>query len=142
MFAEIMSSMDREELLMRLPLQITFRQMQPSLALEARICELVTRLERLSKHIMRCCVIVEPTPHHQHQGFLYTFRIDITLPDREIVVRHAHPANHAHEDPYVALRDAFRAARRKLVTYEHKRRHEVKQHSDAARNGEVVRRTR
>ncbi|HXR92240.1 MAG TPA: hypothetical protein VN750_18370 [Steroidobacteraceae bacterium] len=32
-----MSSRDREELMMRLPLQITFRQMQPSLALEARI---------------------------------------------------------------------------------------------------------
>ena len=38
-FAEIMSFRGREELMMRLPLQITFRQMQPSLALEARIRE-------------------------------------------------------------------------------------------------------
>jgi hypothetical protein len=48
MFAEIMGSMDGEELMMRLPLQITFRQMQPSLALEARIRELATRLAQHS----------------------------------------------------------------------------------------------
>ena len=48
---------------MRLPLQITFRQMQPSLALDARIRELVKRLEKFSEHIMRCCVIVEPPAH-------------------------------------------------------------------------------
>lgn len=126
---------------MRIPLQITFRQMQPSLALEARIRTLVTRLEKFSEHIMGCCVIAEPAAHHQHQGFLYTFRIDITLPDGEIAIRHAHPTDHAHEDPYVASGDSFRAARRKLVSYEHKRRHDVKHHGDAARNSEVVRRT-
>lgn len=125
---------------MRLPLQITFRQMQPSLALETRIRELVTRLEKFSEHIMRCCVIVEPPAHHQRQGFLYAFGIDITLPDGRIAIRRARPADHAHEDPYVALRDAFRAARRRLVDYEHRRRHNVKQRSDAKGNGEIVRR--
>lgn len=48
---------------MRLPLQITSRQMQPSLALEARIPMLVRRLEKFSEHITRCCVIVEPPAH-------------------------------------------------------------------------------
>ena len=117
---------------MSLALQITFRHMDPSPALETRIRELATRLEKFSEHIMRCHVIVEPPAHHQHQGFLYDFRIDITLPGEEIAIRHAHPADHAHEDPYVALRDAFRAARRKLEDYERKRRHDVKRHSEPA----------
>ncbi len=117
---------------MIIPLQITFRQMDPSPALEARIRNLAARLDRFSEHIMRCRVIVEPLPQHSHQGGLHDIHIDITLPDEEIAIRHAHPADHAHEDPYVALRDAFRAARRKLEDYERKRRLDVKTHVEPA----------
>lgn len=117
---------------MIIPLQITFRHMDPSPALEARIRELASRFDRFSAHIMRCHVIVEPPAHHKHQGLLYDFRIDIKLPDGEIAIRHAHPADHAHEDPYVALRDAFRAARRRLEDYERKRRGDVKTHAEPA----------
>jgi ribosome-associated translation inhibitor RaiA/cold shock CspA family protein len=113
---------------MILPLQITFRHMDPSPALETRVRELASRFEKFSEHIMRCHVIVEPLAQHQHQGALYDFRIDITLPEEEIAIRPAHPADYAHEDPYVALRDAFRAARRKLEDYERKHRWEVKTH--------------
>jgi cold shock CspA family protein/ribosome-associated translation inhibitor RaiA len=114
---------------MKLPLEITFRHTEPSPVLEARIRELAGQLEKFSAHIMRCHVIVEPVPHHQHKGGLHEFHIDITLPDAEIAIRKAHPADHAHEDPYVALRDAFRAARRKLEDYERKRRADVKTHT-------------
>lgn len=117
---------------MTFPLQITFRHMATSPALEARIRELASRLDRFSTHILRCHVVLEPTAHHKHQGSLYDFAIDITLPDAEIAIRHAHPADHAHEDPYVALRDAFRAARRKLEDYERKRRGDVKRRSETA----------
>ena len=113
---------------MIIPLQITFRHMDPSPALEARIRELAARFDKFSEHIMRCHVIVQPVSHHAHQGALYDFRIDITLPDEEIGIRRAHPADHAHESPYVALRDAFRAARRKLEDYERRRRLDVKKH--------------
>lgn len=113
---------------MIIPLQITFRHMDPSPALEARIRELAARFDRFSEHIMRCRVVVEPLSHHSHQGALHDIRIDITLPDDEIAIRHAHLSDHAHEDPYVALRDAFHAARRKLEDYERKRRLDVKTH--------------
>lgn len=109
---------------MQLPLQITFRHMEPSPALEARIRELAARLERFSSHITRCHVIVEPAPHRQHQGGLYEFHLDITVPEEEIAIRRARPADHSHEDPYVALRDAFHAAQRRLEDYERVRRGE------------------
>ena len=113
---------------MIIPLQITFRQMEPSAALEARIRELAARLDRFSQHILRCRVIVEPLPQHSHQGAPHEIHIDITLPGEEIAIRHSAPADHTHEDPYVALRDAFRAARRRLEDYERKRRGDVKSH--------------
>ena len=118
---------------MQLPLQITFRQMDPSPAVEARIRELATKLEKFSAQIMRCHVIVEPLAGHQHQGSVFDFHILITLPQREIAIRRASPHDHSHEDPYVALRDAFRAARRRLQDYERRRRQDVKTRADLPR---------
>lgn len=115
-------------MMMKTPLQITFRHMDVSSALEARIRELTSRFERFSTQITRCHVTVEPLSHHQRQGALFAFHIDLSLPDEEITIRRAHPTDPAHEDPYVALRDAFRAARRKLEDYERKRRGDVKAH--------------
>ena len=47
---------------MQLPLQITFRHMKPSPALEARIRKLAARLDKFSGGIMHCHVIVEKRP--------------------------------------------------------------------------------
>jgi cold shock CspA family protein len=50
------------------------------------------------------------------------------MPGEEIIADR-HPAKHqAHEDVYVALRDAFNAARRQLEDYVRKRRGKVKTH--------------
>jgi ribosomal subunit interface protein len=111
---------------MNLPLQITFRHMEPSPALEERIRKLTSRLEKFSQHILRCQVVIEAPHHHSRQGTLFEFRIEITVPKEEIVIDRSHPLDHSHEDPYVALRDLFRAARRKLEEYERKLRLEVK----------------
>ena len=114
---------------MKLPLQITFRHMESSPALEARIRQLAARLDRFSAHIMNCHVIVEAPPRHPHQGGLFEVRIDLTVPDKEIAVRRSHPLHHSHEDAYVALRDAFRAVRRQLEDYERERQGPAKAHA-------------
>lgn len=113
---------------MRLPLQITFRQMEPSPALEARIRELATRLDRFSAHIMSCHVTVEAPHQHQHQGQLYEVHIDLRVPHGELVAHREHRERPGHEDVHVALRDAFRAIRRQLEDYEREQRREVKHH--------------
>ena len=114
---------------MNLPLEITFRHMDASPALEARIRELVARLDRFSGHIMRCHVTVEAPHQHHQQGNLFNVKIDIAAPRRQISIQRASVRDSSHEDPYVALRDAFRAARRKLQQYECGRRGAVKQHA-------------
>jgi len=53
-------------------------------------------------------------------------RIDISVPGKDVVVDRAKPANHAHEDVYVAVRDAFEAAVRRLEDHSRKMRGEVK----------------
>ncbi len=116
-----------------LPLRITFRQMDPSPALASRIRALVARLEKFDARITHCHVIVAPPPRHRRQGASYGFHIDIGLPDRVIAVRRARAGAPAHEDPFVALRDAFRAARRKLEDYRHTRRGDIKSHSQPPR---------
>jgi ribosomal subunit interface protein len=111
-------------------LQITFRNMDASAALEGRIRELVGKLQRFSNQIIKCQVVVEAPHHKRHeQGALFDFQVAIALPGREIVIGHTHSKDPTHTNAYVALRDAFRAARRQLQEYERIRRLEVKSHS-------------
>ena len=50
------------------------------------------------------------------------------LPDGELAVSRNPAANRAHEDVYVAIRDAFDAMRRRLEDYAAQRRGQVKTH--------------
>ena len=114
---------------MQVPLQITFRHMDSSDAAAARICERTAELERLFDRITSCRVVVECRhPRHQ-QGNLFRVRVDLKVPGREIVVGRDPAAHHAHEDVYVAIRDAFDAARRLLEDHLRERRGEVKLHA-------------
>lgn len=118
---------------MRLPLQITLRDMPHSDALEQDIRNRVEKLEQFHPHLMGCRVTVEMPGKHKHQGKDFNVRIDITAPGHEIVVNREHG-----EDIYVVLRDAFDAARRQLEDYNQKQRGEVKKHSLAGAPAPLV----
>ena len=75
---------------MQIPLQITFRDMEPSDAVEAKLREKADNLERFAEHITSCRVIVEAPHKHHHKGNIYGVKIDITLPGDEIIVNR-HP---------------------------------------------------
>ena len=114
---------------MQLPLQITFRHMDPSPALEARIRQRADELERFFDRVTACRVVVERMNRRHQQGNLFEIRIDLTVPGREIAVGSDRGANHAHEDAHVAVRDAFDAARRALEDHARRRRGEAKVHA-------------
>ena len=113
---------------MKLPLQITFRDMQPSPAIEADITKKAEKLDHFFDRIMSCRVVVEQHHKHHHQGNLFHVRIDVTVPGNELVVSRDPGQNHAHEDVYVAIRDAFDAMRRQLEDHARERRQDVKSH--------------
>ena len=114
---------------MQAPLQITFRHMDSSEAVAARIRERAGELERFSDRIISCRVVVECRHPRRRQGNLFRIRVDLKIPGREIAVGRDPAAHHAHEDVYVAIRDAFDAARRALEDHVRERRGEVKLHA-------------
>jgi ribosomal subunit interface protein len=113
---------------MQLPLQISFRDMPPSEAVEAKIRERAARLDRYYDRIMGCRVVVEAPHRHHHQGKLFHVRIELTIPNGELVVSREPAQHHAHEDVYVAIRDAFNATQRRLADYARRQRGDVKVH--------------
>lgn len=116
---------------MHLPMQITFRHMEHSPALEAKIHELAKRLDRYSQEVMSCRVVVEAPHKHHRQGTLYSVRIEVAVPDEKLLATRDPAQDHAHEDVYVSIRDAFDAMRRQLEEYARKRRGEVKRRQPA-----------
>jgi ribosomal subunit interface protein len=113
---------------MQTPLRIAFRHMPPSAAVEARVREHVDRLERFHSHITGCHVVIEAPPAHRHKGAPFDVKIELTVPGGEIAVRSERAEHEAHMDVYVALRDAFDSARRRLQDYERELRGDVKRH--------------
>ncbi len=114
---------------MRVPLSISFRNMEPSPAIEAAIRDKAARLESVHDGIISGRVLVE-RPHRQHRhGSLFHVRIAVRVPGRELVVNRDPEAHHAHEDVYVAIRDAFDAARRQLEDHGRQTRGDVKTHA-------------
>lgn len=108
---------------MRLPLQLSVRNMSLSEAAEADIREKAARLDSFYDQVMGCRVIVEAPHRHHRKGVLYNVRIDMTVPGSELVIK-----REPHEDLYVAIRDAFDAARRQLEDFVRRRRGDVKTH--------------
>ena len=113
---------------MQLEPQIIFRNIAPSEAIEANVRKHIAKLDRFHERIMGCRVVIEAPHRHQHHGKLYHLRIDMTEPGGEVVVNHNPPEDQSHEDIYVAIRDAFDAAKRQLQDYVRRQRCDIKTH--------------
>ena len=118
---------------MQLPIQIVFRGVARSDAVESAIREKAEKLDQFSEHIMSCRVTVGMIQKHKHQGRLFNIRVDLTAPGTEIVVN-----RDRSEDVYVAIRDAFDHAKRRLEDHARRIRGDVKAHEVEA-HGEVAR---
>jgi cold shock CspA family protein/ribosome-associated translation inhibitor RaiA len=147
---------------MEIPLQITFRNMAPSEAVESAIRDKAFKLDSFYDRILSCRIVVE-APHRRHRkGKAYQVRIDLSVPGTELVVNRApkllktakllpsersekelveahEPSRQAvHADIYVAIRDAFNAAGRKLQDFARRQSGAVKPH-DGQPRGRVAR---
>lgn len=117
---------------MAVPVQVSFRGIDPSEFLEAEVRQRAEVLGRFSDRIIACKVVLEPSHKNHHKGNIYHVRIDLTVPGKEIVVSRDPGGNHAHEDMHVAIRDAFQAAKRQLEDYQRISNGDVKNHRDGA----------
>jgi cold shock CspA family protein len=124
--------------IMQTPVQVTFRRVDPSPAVEMRVRELAERLYHYCGHITGCHVVIQGPPAHRHKGAPYSVRIDVIVPGQELAVDSERDLHHEHGDIYVALRDAFDAMRRQLEDYVRRRRGDTKHHEATNRTGVIA----
>jgi ribosome-associated translation inhibitor RaiA len=94
--------------------QITFRGLESSDALKEDILARVAKLESQHPHLTKCSIVIDLPHHHHRHGRLYHVGLVLHESGREIAVSREHHDAHAHEDVYVAIRDAFVAAEKRL----------------------------
>ncbi|MBI3898900.1 MAG: ribosome-associated translation inhibitor RaiA [Gammaproteobacteria bacterium] len=111
---------------MNQPLQLVFRHMDSSPALEKNIREQLASLETHGEPIVSCQVIVEQRHRHHHQGNHFHVRLSVQVAGRELVASRDPDAPHKHENVYVAVHDAVEVMRRQLQDYTQRRREGVK----------------
>jgi cold shock CspA family protein/ribosome-associated translation inhibitor RaiA len=137
------------------PPTVTFKGIDSSTALDAEIRRQVGILETYNSSLIGCRVVVERSRHHQ-SGNHFHVGIDISLPGEEIVVTHEPTLlrtalaaeaekvtkeielDREHKHVFVAIRDAFDVAKRKLRSTTERHRGEVKTPSGRA-PGRIVR---
>lgn len=104
--------------------QITYRGMEHSPAMDARIVELASRLEGINPRITSCHVVVDEVDRHRSKGNLFEVHINCHVPGHGEVVS----SRHSNEDAYVALGEAFDAVHRRLEEARQIERRGVKLH--------------
>lgn len=123
---------------MTIPVKITYRNIDPSEAVERDIRGHAEKLEEFDGRIHWCNVAVEAEGKHQNKGRIYRISVNLGVPGKTIATKRAGSHNPSHADVYVAIRDAFNAARRQVEDYARVRRADVKTH-DAPAHGRVIR---
>lgn len=113
---------------MAFPVQITFRDIDSSDAVKARIEERAEKLSRLHERITGVHAVVDAPHRRGRKGRLYRVQIDVTLPGAEVVVTRDRHDRHEHEDVFVAIRDAFDALERRLEAKHRMAAGEIKMH--------------
>jgi len=119
---------------MLLPVQITFRNIEDHAGLDDYVQKEAAKLERFYSRISSCRVIVE-RPQRAASSKLFHVRIDLGVPDEELVVKHI-PSLHGtlqdmqtqksrrearsvlgHRNPKRAIHEAFQDMGRQLQDY-------------------------
>jgi len=81
---------------MNLPIEISFRDMDSSEAVEARVRERVEKLQRYFDRALSCRVVVEARHRSSRKGKLYNVRLHLSIPGKDVVVGHEQDQLHDH----------------------------------------------
>ena len=112
--------------------QVSFDDIPIDEAVRDAALEHIDQLENYSDRITGCHVVIAQPHRHHREGRLYSVRVDVRVPGGEIIVNRDHHLDHAHEDVFVALRDSFAAARRRLEDHVRRLRGDEKPHAARA----------
>jgi ribosome-associated translation inhibitor RaiA len=130
---------------MKFPVQITFRNLEPSPIVEECVLAEMKKLDTFYDRIMSCRVAVEIPHRHHRKGKQCHVRIDVTLPGKELVIKREPAASsrsrktravlagkatkvEPHHDLRLVIHDAFKAAGRQVQDFARLHRGDVKNH--------------
>ena len=102
--------------------QVVFRNIDQTNAIADAVQKRNQKLERYCDEIIAGRVVLDSPHNNHHKGKVYSVGLEIHTPSKEVRVNQEQHDNHAHEDLYIAIRDAFNAAERQLKSIDKKRR--------------------
>ncbi len=114
---------------MTIPVQITFRGLDVSPAVDEYVRKRVGKLTTFSDRITRCRVAVEAPPHHHKHGGKYHVRVELNVPGADLVVARRADDHLGHQDVYAVVDDAFDNAGRVLQDHVRRQRGDTKVHA-------------
>ena len=94
--------------------QVVFHNFNQTDAITEAVNKRVEKLKRFCDQIITGRVVLDSPHNNHHKGKVYSVGLEIHTPAIEVRVNQDQHDNHAHEDLYVAIRDAFNAAERQL----------------------------
>jgi ribosomal subunit interface protein len=102
--------------------QVVYHNIDQTEAISEAVQKRIDKLERYCDHIINGRVVLD-SPHNNHyKGKVYSVTLEIHTPELEVRVNQDQHDNHAHEDLYVAIRDAFNVAERQFKSIDKKHR--------------------
>jgi ribosomal subunit interface protein len=114
---------------MKSPLQITFRHIQKSEAVETMVRKRADKLETFYEGIVSMHIVLDEPHHHHTHGNHFVVRVEIGVPGQDLQITRDPPGSHSKEDLYAAIEGAFDQAERVLRDYAHRVRGDVKTHA-------------
>ncbi|NIR46903.1 HPF/RaiA family ribosome-associated protein [candidate division KSB1 bacterium] len=123
---------------MQVPLEISYRDVEKTDALQDEIDEEAAELEKVCDYITSCRVAVERPHEHPRSGNPFRVRIDVRVPpSHELVATHEPQDSEMHELLHAVLSKTFDSMRRQLEKLVEQQRGEVKSHPQEQLTGFV-----
>ena len=102
--------------------QIVFHNIDHSTLISDAVTKRISKLQRFCDRILAGRVVLDSPHNNHHKGKVYSVGLEIHTPSKEVRVNQEQHDDHAHENLYVAIRDAFNAAERQLKAVDKKHR--------------------
>lgn len=103
-------------------IQVVFHNLEQTDAINDAVQKRINKLERFCSQIIAGRVVLDSPHNNHHKGRVYSVGVEVHTPEIEVRVNQDQHDNHAHEDLYVAIRDAFDVAERQLKSVDKKHR--------------------
>ena len=102
--------------------QVVYHNIDQTEAISEAVQKRIDKLERYCDQIINGRVVLDSPHNNHHKGKVYSVTLEIHTPTLEVRVNQDQHDNHAHEDLYVAIRDAFNVAERQFKSVDKKHR--------------------